>query len=162
MCWPHASSAGRAPHQALVQKLGEHLPALRPGQIDETPVPNLFFLEALDDYYAARYADALAPAIRIADEGFPVTPNIAQDWAGTVTGLSRDPGASATFLIDGEAPKPGDWFRNPDLARTFRRTFSSTTTRIGDSIAVPHTSPMPWTAWVSPMENRPPVTKTGK
>jgi gamma-glutamyltranspeptidase/glutathione hydrolase len=66
-------------------------------------------------------ADVLAPAIRIADEGFPVTPVIAQDWAGTVEGLRRDPGSAATFLIDGEAPEPGQWFRNPDLARTFRR-----------------------------------------
>jgi gamma-glutamyltranspeptidase/glutathione hydrolase len=66
-------------------------------------------------------ADVLAPAIRIADEGFPVTPVIAQDWAGTVEGLRRDPGSAATFLIDGEAPEPGEWFRNPDLARTFRR-----------------------------------------
>jgi gamma-glutamyltranspeptidase/glutathione hydrolase len=66
-------------------------------------------------------ADVLAPAIRIADEGFPVTPVIAQDWAGTVEGLRRDAGSAATFLIDGEAPAPGEWFRNPDLARTFRR-----------------------------------------
>jgi gamma-glutamyltranspeptidase/glutathione hydrolase len=66
-------------------------------------------------------ADVLAPAIRIADEGFPVTPVIAQDWAGTVEGLRRDAGSAATFLIDGEAPEPGEWFRNPDLARTFRR-----------------------------------------
>ncbi len=36
-------------------------------------------------------------------------------------GLRRDEGAAATFLVDGEAPEAGDWFRNPDLARTFRR-----------------------------------------
>ena len=65
--------------------------------------------------------EALAPAIRIAEEGFPVSPIIASDWAGTVRGLRADPGASETFLIDGEAPKAGEWFRNPDLARTFRR-----------------------------------------
>ena len=66
-------------------------------------------------------ADVLAPAIRIAEEGFPVTPIIAQDWAGTVDTLEADTGAAATFLIDGRAPKAGEWFRNPDLARTFRR-----------------------------------------
>ncbi|MEM9303378.1 MAG: gamma-glutamyltransferase [Pseudomonadota bacterium] len=65
-------------------------------------------------------AEALAPAIRIAEEGFPVTPIIAQDWAGTVDGLRGNAGAAATFLIDGEAPRAGQWFRNPDLARTFR------------------------------------------
>ena len=66
--------------------------------------------------------EALAPAIRIAAEGFPVTPIIAQDWAGQVDKLSRDTGSRATFLLDGgRAPRAGEWFRNPDLARTFRR-----------------------------------------
>ncbi len=67
-------------------------------------------------------AEVLAPAIRIAEEGFPVTPIIAQDWAGQVEKLKRNEGARATFLLDGErAPEAGDWFRNPDLARSFRR-----------------------------------------
>ncbi|MDA0327698.1 MAG: gamma-glutamyltransferase [Gemmatimonadetes bacterium] len=68
-----------------------------------------------------RLAEVLEPAIRLAEEGFPVSPIIAQDWAETADGLRRDPGAAATFLIDGEAPKAGDWFSNPDLARTFQR-----------------------------------------
>lgn len=75
----------------------------------------------VETYGTMSLADVLAPAIRIAEEGFPVSPIIAQDWAGTVRGLRNDPGAAATFLIDDEAPKPGDWFTNPDLANTFRR-----------------------------------------
>lgn len=75
----------------------------------------------VETYGTMTLAEVLAPAIRIAEEGFPVTPIIAQDWAGTVNGLRRDEGAAATYLIDGEAPKPGDWHRNPDLARTFQR-----------------------------------------
>ncbi len=75
----------------------------------------------VESYGTHSLAEVLEPAIRIAEEGFPVTPIIAQDWAGTVEGLRRDPGAAATFLIDGEAPEAGDWFRNPDLAETFRR-----------------------------------------
>lgn len=75
----------------------------------------------VERYGTMSLADVLAPAIRIAEEGFPVSPIIAQDWAGTVRGLRNDPGAAATFLIDDEAPKPGDWFTNPDLANTFRR-----------------------------------------
>lgn len=66
-------------------------------------------------------ADALAPAIRLADEGFPVTPIIADDWAGQVNLLARDAAARATFLLDGtRAPKAGEWFRNPELAGTLR------------------------------------------
>jgi gamma-glutamyltranspeptidase/glutathione hydrolase len=75
----------------------------------------------VETYGSMSLADVLAPAIRIAEEGFPVTPIIAQDWAGTVEKLRRNDGAASTFLIHGDAPAAGDWFRNPDLARTFRR-----------------------------------------
>jgi gamma-glutamyltranspeptidase/glutathione hydrolase len=64
-------------------------------------------------------AQALAPAIRIAEEGFPVTPIIASDWAKDVDLLQRNPAAAAMLLVDGvRAPKVGEWFRNPDLSRT--------------------------------------------
>ena len=75
----------------------------------------------VETYGNLTLAEVLAPAIRLAEEGFPVSPIIAQDWAGSVNGLRRDPGAAATFLINDEAPKAGDWFRNPDLSRTFQR-----------------------------------------
>lgn len=65
-------------------------------------------------------AQALAPAIGYADEGFPVTPIIAREWASETGKLGRDEGARTTFLMDGaRAPRPGEWFRNADLARTF-------------------------------------------
>ena len=76
----------------------------------------------LEKYGTLTLAQALAPAIRLAEEGFPVTPIIAQQWAGEVERLSRDEGARATYLIDGtRAPRAGEWFRNPDLAKTFRQ-----------------------------------------
>ncbi len=66
-------------------------------------------------------AQALAPAIGYAENGFPVTPVISQDWAAEAARLTRDDGARATFLVDGtRAPRPGEWFSNPDLARSFR------------------------------------------
>ena len=74
----------------------------------------------LDKYGTITLAQALEPAIRYADSGFVVTPVIAGDWAGQLNVLRRDSGATATFLRDGQPPKPGDWFTNPDLARTFR------------------------------------------
>ena len=75
----------------------------------------------LEKYGTISLAEALAPAIRIAEEGFPVTPIIAQDWAGEQRRLARDPGARATYLISGErAPKAGEWFRNADIAASFQ------------------------------------------
>ena len=67
-------------------------------------------------------AEVLAPAIRIAQDGFPVTPVIARQWGGASERLARDEGARATYLVDGErAPRAGEWTANPDLARTFQR-----------------------------------------
>ena len=72
-------------------------------------------------YGSMPLADLLAPAIALAEEGFPVTPIIAGQWRGQVEKLKADPGAAATYLIDGErAPEPGEWFRNPDLATSLR------------------------------------------
>jgi gamma-glutamyltranspeptidase/glutathione hydrolase len=63
-------------------------------------------------------AAALTPAIGYARDGFPVTPIIATQWAAETDLLRLDPGAAATFLPGGRAPGAGEWFRNPDYART--------------------------------------------
>ncbi len=70
-------------------------------------------------------AAALAPAIRYAREGFPVTPIIAQQWAAETELLKRDSAAAATFLPGGHAPAAGEWFRNPDYARTLQAIATS-------------------------------------
>ncbi len=76
----------------------------------------------LEKYGTITLAQALEPAIQLAEAGFPVTPIIARQWSEAVELLARDEGAKATYLIDGtRAPKTGDWFRNPDLAKTFRQ-----------------------------------------
>ena len=60
--------SARELYRGLARELGKRLPELRPEQIDKAPVPNLFFLQALDDYYAGRYADALAGFLRASEE----------------------------------------------------------------------------------------------
>jgi gamma-glutamyltranspeptidase/glutathione hydrolase len=75
----------------------------------------------LDRFGTMTLGQVLQPAIRIAEEGYPVTPIIARDWRNTADLLRENPGAAATFLLDGQGPLAGQWFRNPDLARTFRR-----------------------------------------
>ncbi len=61
---------------------------------------------------------ALQPAIGYARDGFPVTPVIASQWAAETRLLQQDSAAAATFLPGGRAPGAGEWFRNPDYART--------------------------------------------
>ncbi len=65
-------------------------------------------------------AQLLQPAITYAREGFPVSPIIAAQWGSETTFLQRDSSAAATFLPNGRAPKAGQWFRNPDFARTLQ------------------------------------------
>jgi gamma-glutamyltranspeptidase / glutathione hydrolase len=65
-------------------------------------------------------AQALEPAIGYARDGFPVSPIIAAQWAGETSFLEHDSAATATFLPGGRAPRVGEWFRNPDYARTLQ------------------------------------------
>lgn len=65
-------------------------------------------------------SEMLQPAIRYARDGFPVTPIIAAQWADQTDLLQKDSAAAATYLPNGRAPKAGDWFTNPDLARTMQ------------------------------------------
>jgi gamma-glutamyltranspeptidase / glutathione hydrolase len=64
--------------------------------------------------------EALAPAIRYAEEGFPVAPRVAWDWSQQVAKLRADAGATRHFLFDGGAPKQGDVVRLPALAQALR------------------------------------------
>lgn len=65
-------------------------------------------------------AQVLQPAIAYARDGFPVSPIIAAQWADQTEFLQRDSAAAATYLPGGRAPKAGEWFRNPDYARTLQ------------------------------------------
>ncbi|TNJ46259.1 gamma-glutamyltransferase family protein [Phaeobacter sp. B1627] len=61
----------------------------------------------------------LAPAIHYADQGVPVAPRVAFDWANdatTLQGKARD-----TYLFNGDAPKVGAIFRAPGQAEVLRR-----------------------------------------
>ena len=70
-----------------------------------------------------KLSDDLAPAIRYADEGFPVTDLIAYYWSFGPRLYKGLPGAFLeTYTLDGKGRTPGkgDIFKNPDLARTLR------------------------------------------
>jgi gamma-glutamyltranspeptidase/glutathione hydrolase len=66
------------------------------------------------------FSVTLAPAIAHAEEGFPVSEIIAAGWRGSERGLSQISSSAATFLPGGHAPRFGDVFKNPNLARTLR------------------------------------------
>jgi len=65
--------------------------------------------------------DVLAPAIRYAREGFPVSEVIAHYWAINAERIGQYPGFADVFMPDGRAPAKGEIFRNPALADTYAR-----------------------------------------
>jgi gamma-glutamyltranspeptidase/glutathione hydrolase len=72
------------------------------------------------------FKEVLEPAAQYAERGFPISERIASDWvlpkALPLTGCCTrlDPDSVKTWYLNGRPPKAGEWFRNPDLARTFR------------------------------------------
>ncbi|MFT4637226.1 MAG: gamma-glutamyltranspeptidase/glutathione hydrolase [Verrucomicrobiales bacterium] len=76
----------------------------------------------LHDWFGrAPMADVLAPAIRYAKEGFPVSEVIANGWRSGETVFKDYPGFSETFLRDGRAPRKGEIFKNEALSQTLQR-----------------------------------------
>lgn len=74
-------------------------------------------------YLADRYgrlplARSLAPAIRLAREGFVVTPHYRRMARARLAQLRRYPSTATIFLKNGEVPPLGYRIRQPDLART--------------------------------------------
>jgi gamma-glutamyltranspeptidase / glutathione hydrolase len=63
----------------------------------------------------------LEPAIRYAENGFPVSEIIAGQWQRQQALLQRTPDAARTYLRDGRAPRHGEIFRIPLLAQTLKR-----------------------------------------
>lgn len=63
---------------------------------------------------------ALAPAIRFAEDGFPVASRIAFEWAKHQARLAADPGSNRHFLFGGRTPAEGDVIKFPALAATMK------------------------------------------
>jgi len=66
-------------------------------------------------------ADNLAPAIRYARQGHPVSEVIAYYWDRSVPRLSPYPGFKEQFTINGHAPRKGQMWKNPNLADTLQK-----------------------------------------
>ena len=117
------NASGRAPLALTAEKV----PPLADGTIPlyspyawSVPGCGDGWLELHARYGKLPLAEVLAPAIRYAEEGFPVSPVIAGNWAGSVNRFKDKPGFAEVFLPGGRAPKEGERFRNPALAKTLR------------------------------------------
>lgn len=78
---------------------------------------------ALERFGSISWKRALEPAIQLAREGFPVSPWLSQGIRQTQKRFSLFPGSLKVFLPQGRVPKPGEIFRQPDLANTLQRLY---------------------------------------
>ena len=116
------NASGRSPYGLTLKALKEQgltsipargpLPVTVPGCVD-----GWFELHA--KFGKLPMKAILAPAIQYATEGFPVAEVIAYYWNRGGRMLKEQPNFASTFLPGGAAPKKGDIFKNPDLARTY-------------------------------------------
>jgi gamma-glutamyltranspeptidase/glutathione hydrolase len=102
-------------HRETIPPLGM-LPVSVPGMVDA-------WVQLHKKFGKLKLSDDLAPAIRHAEEGFPVTELIAYYWGRSVPLYKNMPGGFLeTYTLDGKgrAPARGDIFKNPALAKTLR------------------------------------------
>jgi len=74
-----------------------------------------------ENYGNLSLAESLAPAIRIAREGFPVYEKFHSMLGWSLDDIKRWPAASEAFLVDGEVPPMGHVIKLPDLAVVLER-----------------------------------------
>ena len=117
------NGSGRAPAAAQAQWFAERgLTSPAPTSPHAVTVPGCVdaWCRLNADHGRKPLAELLQPAIRMADEGFRVTPRVAFDWINHRDRLEADADARAAFLPGGAVPREGDLFRLPALAETLR------------------------------------------
>lgn len=118
------NASGRAPYAATLDYFGQKkitkipdrgmLPVTVPGALHG-------WSTALESHGATPLKELLQPAIRYAEEGFPVSEKTAREWAKSKAKLSAHPNSAANYLINGQAPRPGEIFRQKNLAASLRK-----------------------------------------
>jgi len=116
------NGSGRAPKRADIDFFHEKgineiplrgiLPVTVPGALHG-------WSEAADKYGKLPLSALFDDAINYAENGFPVSEIIAGEWKNVETVLKTH--GSNSYLINGKAPKPGQIFRNQDLARSYKK-----------------------------------------
>jgi gamma-glutamyltranspeptidase/glutathione hydrolase len=95
----------------------------RPGDLRIVGIPGNVagLLELRERWGTLPLGELLAPAIRLAEEGFPVGQILAQMIRSDSAKLANFPAAWARYWPNDQPLQPGEWLRNPELAATLRR-----------------------------------------
>lgn len=118
------NASGRSPYNLTLDYFKENgydkIPALGPLPVSVPGCVDGWF-ELSQKFGSLPMSDILAPAIRYAREGFPLTELIAYYWKRNAEILQDYPGFAEVFLPNGQAPAKGEIFKNPYLANTLER-----------------------------------------
>ena len=111
------NGTGPAPRSATPERYAAGIP--RTGPLSVSVPGMLAGLDAMHhDYGTLPWAQLCIEAIRLAREGFGVTPHYRHFAGDHLDCLRADPRSAAIFLRDGEAPRVGTLITQPELART--------------------------------------------
>ena len=117
------NGSGRAPASLTLDRLkkegfASEIPPFHPHTVT-VPGACAGWFDLIEKHGSLSMPEILSPAIRLADEGFPVASVTSHFWKrGAQRQLKTAPNGRE-MTIDGRGPEPGEIFRNPGLARTF-------------------------------------------
>jgi len=74
----------------------------------------------LDRWGTMSFAEALKDAIDLAENGFPISNGLSRTIERSQK-LRKYPSSVKVYYQNGQPPRPGEIFRNPDLARTLKK-----------------------------------------
>lgn len=117
------NGSGRAPSALTIDRLKkEGLSTLPPFHAHTVTVPGACagWCDLIAKHGSLSLTDILAPAIRLADEGFSVAPLTAHFWGRGAERQLKSALNGSELTIDGRAPKEGEIFQNKGLAKTFK------------------------------------------
>lgn len=118
------NGSGRAPAALTLDLLARQgLHELPPYHAHTITVPGACagWCDLIAKHGTMSMGEILAPAIQLAEEGFPVSPVISYLWQrGAKRQLGNSPGGRELLAEGGRAPRPGEIMRLPTLARTLR------------------------------------------
>jgi gamma-glutamyltranspeptidase/glutathione hydrolase len=79
------------------------------------------YLSLLERFGTLSLAEVLAPAIDVAEKGYPIDPMLAASIERGKANLAKYPTTARIFLPNGAPLKAGDILKNPDYAATLRK-----------------------------------------
>ena len=118
------NGSGRSPYELKLKYFKDNgykkIPSLGPLSVSVPGCVDGWF-ELNKRFGKLKMNEILAPAIKYAREGFPVSEVIAYYWQGNARSLQKYPGFAEIFMPGGKAPVKGEIFRNPFLASTLEK-----------------------------------------